>query len=71
MNEKLENPERQLANIAFIVTRGSEIHPDKIAIDDLLNDRRLTYRQLEQRVIRLARALRRAGIAKGDFVAAM
>ena len=71
MNEELENPERQLANIAFIVTRGSEIHPDKIAIDDLLNDRRLPYRQLEQRVIRLARALRRAGIAKGDFVAAM
>ena len=71
MNDDLRNPERQLANIAFIVSRGSELHPDRIAIDDLLNGNRLTYRQLDERTTRLARALSRAGIAAGDFVAAM
>ena len=71
MNDDLRNPERQRANIAFIVSRGSEIHPDRIAIDDLLNGNRLTYRQLDERITRLARALSRAGIAAGDFVAAM
>ena len=61
MNDDLRNDERQLANIAFIVSRGSEIHPDSIAIDDLLNCSRLTYLQLDERITRLARALSRAG----------
>lgn len=71
MKEDLRNPERQLANIAYIVSRGAELHPDRTAIDDLLNDRRLSYAELDARITRLARALMRAGIEKGDMVAAM
>jgi fatty-acyl-CoA synthase len=69
--DDLRNPERQLANIGLIVARSAEIHPDRIAIDDLLNGRRLSYAELDGRVTRLARALIRLGIGKGDIVAAM
>lgn len=71
MTDALKNPERQLASIAHIITRGAEIHPDRIAIDDLLNGRRLSYRDLDDRTTRLARALGRLGIGKGDIVATM
>jgi fatty-acyl-CoA synthase len=71
MREDLRNPERQLANVSYIVSRGAELHPDRIALDDLLNDRRLSYGELDARVTRLARALIRAGVEKGDMVAAM
>lgn len=71
MHEDLKNPERQLANVSYIVTRAAELHPDRIAIDDLLNERRLSYGELDARITRLARALRRAGIDPGDMVAAM
>ena len=71
MMEDLRNPERQLANIAFIVSRGAELYPDRTAIDDLLSDRRLSYGELDARVTRLARAMMRAGVEKGDMVAAM
>lgn len=71
MREDLRNPERQLANVSYIVTRGAELHPDRIAIDDLLNDRRLSYTELDGRITRLARALLRAGIGKDDMVAVM
>jgi fatty-acyl-CoA synthase len=71
MKEDLRNPERQLANIAWMVTRGAELHPDRIAIDDLLSERRLSYRELDARITRLARALMENGIGKGDMVATM
>jgi acyl-CoA synthetase (AMP-forming)/AMP-acid ligase II len=71
MMEDLRNPERQLANIAFIVSRGAELYPDRTAIDDLLSDRRLSYGELDARITRLARAMMRAGVEKGDMVAAM
>lgn len=71
MQEDLKNPERQLANVSYIVTRGAEIHPDRIAIDDLLNGRRLSYGELDARITRLARALLSAGVVKGDMVATM
>jgi len=71
MDRKLTNPERQLASVAFIVARGAELHPDRIAIDDLSAGRRLTYRELDERVTRLARGLMQRGIARGDIVAAM
>jgi acyl-CoA synthetase (AMP-forming)/AMP-acid ligase II len=71
MMEDLSNPERQLANIAFIVSRGAELYPDRTAIDDLLSDRRLSYGELDARITRLARAMMRAGVEKGDMVAAM
>jgi fatty-acyl-CoA synthase len=69
--DNLENPERQLANIGHMVSRGAELHPDRVAIDDLLNDTRLTYAALDGRITRLARALIKLGVKKGDFVAAM
>lgn len=71
MNEDLRNPERQRANISYIVSRGAEIHPDRTAIDDLLNGRQLSYAELDARITRLARAMTRAGIEKGDMVATM
>ena len=54
--DTLKNPERQLSSIAHIVTRGAEIHPERLAIDDLLSDREFTYLDLDQRINRLARA---------------
>ena len=71
MKEDLRNPERQLANIAWMVSRGAELHPDRIAIDDLLSQRRLSYGELDARITRLARGLIGAGIGKGDMVATM
>lgn len=65
------NPERQLVSIAHIITRAAEVHPDRIAIDDLLNGVRLSYRELDRRVCSLARALRALGIGKNDIVATM
>jgi len=69
--DELRNPERQLANIGHIVSRGAELHPDRIAIDDLMFGRRLSYAELDTRINRLARALIRCGIGEGDIVAAM
>jgi len=69
--DDLRNAERQLANIGNIVSRGAELHPGRIAIDDLLNGRQLTYAELDGRITRLARALINLGVKKGDFVAAM
>jgi acyl-CoA synthetase (AMP-forming)/AMP-acid ligase II len=71
MKEDLRNSERQLANIAWMVSRGAELHPDRIAIDDLLSQRRLSYGELDARITRLARGLIGAGIGKGDMVATM
>jgi len=71
MDRELTNPERQLASVAFIVARSAELHPDRIAIDDLSAGRRVTYRELDERVTRLARGLMQRGIARGDIVAAM
>lgn len=71
MKHDMLNPERQIANIGLMVTRAAELHPDRIAIDDLLNRRRLTYSELDGRISRLARALIRQGIGEGDIVAAM
>ncbi len=71
MDSFVSNPERQLASIAQILTRGAEIHPDRVAICDLLNDIKLTYRELDARVSALARAMTAHGIRKGDLVAMM
>jgi len=71
MRKDLRNPERQLGNISYILSRGAEIHPDRVAIDDLLNGRLLSYSELDIRITRLARALIRSGVGKGDMVATM
>jgi fatty-acyl-CoA synthase len=46
--------------------RAAKLYPDKTAIVD--DERRFTYRQFEARCHRLAHALRRLGIGKGDRV---
>jgi len=67
----LRNAEREHYSLSYIVTRSAEIHPNRIAIDDLMSKRQLTYRELEDRSNRLASALCRQGIGSGDFVALM
>lgn len=71
MTDSLKNPERQLVSIAHIITRGAEIYPERVAIDDLYSGRTLTYRQLDDRITQLARALSTLGIEKGDMVGVM
>lgn len=60
-------------NIANVVGKNATLSglSDKIAVIDVKGngrDRKFTYRQLNQRVNRLANALRRSGITKGDRV---
>src|SRR5256712_11683491 len=56
----------ELSPVSFL-TRSAYVFPDKIAV--VHGARRSTYRQLEERVTRLASALRTAGLAKHDRVA--
>ena len=67
----LGNPERQLASVAYITTRAAEVHPDRLAIDDQLSGRKVTYRELEQEINRTARVLADLGLVKGDLLATM
>ena len=67
----LRNPERQKMGIGHFVQRAAELHPKRVAIDDLLTERKLTYAELEGRINRLGRALGRLGVCKGQFVAVM
>ena len=55
-----------LSPVKFLV-RSALVFPDKDAV--VFNDRRLTYGQFYERVNRLANALKKKGIAKGDKVA--
>ena len=71
MTDALKNSERQLGGIGHFISRAAEIYPARIAIDDLLNKRTLTYKNLDSRINQLARALRRLGIKRGDFIAVM
>src|SRR5215813_3837834 len=56
----------ELSPLSFL-TRSAYVFPDKTAV--VHGARRYTYRQLEERVNRLASALRAAGLAKHDRVA--
>ena len=56
----------ELTPVSFL-ERSACVFPDKIAV--MHGARRYTYRQLEERVNRLASALRAAGLAKHDRVA--
>ncbi len=53
-------------NVGLLVTRAARVAPDRLAI--AYGKDELTYRQLDERVNRLANALRDLGIAKGDRV---
>jgi fatty-acyl-CoA synthase len=56
----------ELSPLSFL-RRSAYVFPDKVAV--VHGERRTTYRELEERVDRLASALRAAGIAPGDRVA--
>src|SRR5438876_2223818 len=56
----------ELSPVSFL-TRSAYVFPDKTAV--VHGARRYTYRQLEERVNRLASALRAAGLEKHDRVA--
>jgi fatty-acyl-CoA synthase len=55
-----------LTPLSFLV-RSAAVYPDKTAV--VHRDRRYTYRQLRQRVNRLATALQQTGVKPGDRVA--
>ena len=57
-----------LTPLAFL-ERTLAVYPEKVAVVD--GARRLTYRELGERVYRLASALRRVGVRKGDRVAVL
>src|SRR6476659_5901441 len=56
----------ELTTVSFLV-RSAYVFPDKTAV--VHGSRRYTYRQLEERVNRLASALRGAGMSKHDRAA--
>jgi len=56
----------ELTPVGFL-RRSAYVFPDKVAV--VHGDRRTTYRAFEQRVNRLASALRAAGVEPGDRVA--
>src|SRR5438445_11186946 len=58
----------ELSPVSFL-TRSAYVFPDKTAV--VHGSRRYTYRQLEERVNRLASALRAAGLGKPDRVAVL
>ncbi len=57
-----------LTPLAFL-ERTLSVYPEKVAVVD--GARRFTYAELGERVYRLASALRRAGVRKGDRVAVL
>src|SRR5206468_6271827 len=67
MSEHTTKPYRtELSPISFL-RRSASVFPDRTAV--VHGDRRYTYGQLEDRVDRLVRALRAAGLEPGDRVA--
>lgn len=53
--------------LGWMIRRSAWKHPDEVAL--VFNGMRLTYRQIEERSNRLANALWRLGVEKGDKVA--
>jgi fatty-acyl-CoA synthase len=56
----------ELSPVSFL-RRSAYVYPDKVAV--VHGDRRITYRQFDERVSRLASALAAAGVEPGDRVA--
>jgi fatty-acyl-CoA synthase len=66
MNQPAQVWRTELTPVSFL-TRSAYVFPDKLAV--VHGARRYTYRQFQERVHRLASALRAAGLAKLDRVA--
>ena len=60
---------RSELNPVDFLYRAAYLYPDKVAV--VHGQRRYGYRELAERSWRLANALRSAGLAKGDRVAAL
>ena len=56
-----------MMNLRAILTRHARYRPDHLAV--VIGGRRLTYREFNRRVNRIANALLQAGVRKGDHVA--
>jgi len=56
-------------NIGQFVSRRAYMHPDKLAVNDALAERRYGYADLNTRVNRVCGALSSLGLVKGDRVA--
>ncbi|MEW6689274.1 MAG: AMP-binding protein, partial [Pseudomonadota bacterium] len=57
-----------LSPVSFL-PRAAEIHPDRVAV--VHGSLRLSYREFFERAKRLASALAKRGVGKGDVVSAM
>ena len=66
MHQALAAGREELTPVSFL-ERSALVYRDRVAV--VYEDRRATYGELGARVNRLASALRRAGLAKGDRVA--
>src|SRR5437763_5986385 len=66
MSEHSKPYRTELSPISFL-RRSASVFPDRTAV--VHGERRYTYRQLEDRVDRLVRALRAVGLEPGDRVA--
>lgn len=60
-----------LMTLPRLVRNAAHLYPDKIAAVDAERGRKLTYKELNERTVRLANSLRRLGVGKGDKVAYM
>jgi len=58
-----------LTHITYMLERNSHKYPDKAAI--ISSQEQITYRHYQNRVYRLANALRRLGVKKGDRVSTL
>ncbi|MEA2286053.1 MAG: hypothetical protein QOJ21_2096 [Solirubrobacteraceae bacterium] len=67
MTDGMRQANRTELNPVSFLERSVLVYPDKLAV--VHEDRRYTYRELGERVNRLASALRRGGLEKGDRVA--
>ena len=56
-------------NIGFIPAKTARLSPDREALIDVPNERRISFGELDARVVKLANALLASGISKGDRVA--
>src|SRR6266568_269129 len=65
----LLEPMKSILTPLDFLARSTRVYPDRIAAVD--GEQRVTYREFNQRVHRLASALRRHGVMPGDRVAVL
>jgi O-succinylbenzoate-CoA ligase len=56
-------------NIGQLISKRAYLHPDRLALNDALADRKFSYAELNDRVNRVCSALSSVGLARGDRVA--